>query len=281
MMNLRSCARPRRRAVTDLTAPVLVAGLCALALGCGDDKDAAPSDTTMADTAVADLGASDSAPSDSAFEVAPSDTVASGDTATEPFDTAGLSPCEKACVEGNPEGALLLKGWIDCQVAACAEFDPESEEGGFCNFMSWSPDNPSAACGDETRACFSGPDAGCKELVDLAAARCEPAQLPMSEEELGGAGMCMINLGFNATPAAQALAWPLYMCVFADPSQGCGIACRDGADACRTCAAEQCKDAYDACIANSSGSAITFAPATGDKAKCQDAFVCTSNCAGP
>lgn len=279
MKTLRSCARLRRRTVADLTASVLVAGLCALALGCGDDKDAAATDTAMTDTAVADIAASDSAPSDSAVEVAPTDTVASGDT--EPFDTAGLSSCEKACVEANPQGAVMLKGWIDCQVAACAELDPESEEAGLCNFMSWSPDNPAAACGDETRACFSGPDAGCKELVDLAAARCEPAQLPMSEEQLGGAAMCMISLGFNAAPTVQALAWPLYMCVFADPPQGCAIACLDGADACRACAAEQCKDAYDACIANSSGTAITFAPPAGDKAKCQDAFVCMNSCAGP
>lgn len=278
MKILRPCTHLRRQSAVDLSA-LVVAGLCALAPGCGDDaadpvKDTAVTDTAATDTSAGDV-VNDSSANDSAAE-------ATADAAAPPFDTAGLSACEKDCVTAHPEGAVLLKGWLDCQVESCAEFDPESEEGGFCNFMSWTPDNPEAACGAETRACFSGPDAGCKELVDLAAVRCEPAELPMSEDQLmGAAAMCMINLGFNATPAVQALAWPLYMCVFGDPSQGCGIACRDGAAACRACAAEQCKDLYDGCIANSSGTAITLTPPTGDKARCQDAFTCMNSCAGP
>jgi len=241
--------------------------------GCGDDA-AATVDVTAAEL-------SDSSASDVGETAIPQETTESGDVAADSvLDTDGLSPCEKACVEQHPTGSSLLKAWLDCQEDACKAFDPTTEEGDACIFASFSPDNPDAACGDETQRCFSNTDAGCKELVDLAADRCEPAALPMSEEALGGVSLCIIEVGWNATPAVQALAWPLYLCVFSGPPNGCVEECLLGADACRACAADKCKVFYDPCIANSSGTPITPAVVPADAADCRAVFQCMNSC-GP
>jgi hypothetical protein len=100
----------------------------------------------------------------------------------------------------------------------------------------------------------------------------------MSEQELLMAGLCMIELGWNATPSVQALAWPLYLCTFAEGDAGCMSECLGGAEACRACAASKCKDGYGACHANSSGTAITPAPVPADAASCRDAFRCLNSC---
>lgn len=253
---------------------------------CGDDESGS-NDTSGGDTSQpADTsGGETTAPADTSGgeTTAPADTIEAPDTAQ---DTAGgdtsmppLGPCEQACVEAHPVGVPLLMQWFGCQEAACAAFEPGTPEFDGCNMMSWTPDNPDAACQAETQKCFSNTDAGCKELVDLAAVACEPETLPMSEQELGMAGLCMIELGWNATPAVQALAWPLYTCVFfAEGEAGCASECLGGADACRECAASKCQAPYDACIANSSGAAITPAEVPADAADCRGAFRCMMSC---
>jgi len=252
---------------------------------CGDD-DPGPKDTSGDTSPPADTSAGETTlPADTAGgdSGAPADTIEASDTAPE---TAGgdtsmppLGPCEQACVDAHPVGVPLFMQWLGCQEVACAAFEPATPEFDFCTMMSWTPDNPDAACKAETQRCFSNTDAGCRELVDLAAATCEPESLPMSEEQLGMAGLCMIELGWNATPAVQALAWPLYTCVFfTEGEAGCAAECAGGADACRACAALKCQAPYDACIADTSGAPITPAAVPADAADCRDAFRCMMSC---
>lgn len=266
------------------TAVVILLVLC-LPPACGDD-DPATKDTGGADTAsVPDTSGPDTTASPDAADAdsaGPGDTAAAPDGTedTTPGDTEmpPLGPCEQACVEAHPVGVPLLMQWLGCQEAACANFEPGTAEYDGCVYMSWTPDNPAAACKGETQKCFSNTDAGCKELVDLAAASCEPESLPMSEEQLGMAGLCMVELGWNAAPGVQALAWPLYMCVFGEGEAGCTAECLGGADACRACAASKCKAPYDACIADARGALITPAAVPADAADCRGAFRCVMSC---
>ena len=249
---------------------------------CGDD-DAKPQDSS--DTSVADTSTGDTATGDTTqIQDTAQDTAvtpdAVEDTTTADTGAPPFGPCEQACVEAHPVGAQLFMQWLGCQDEACAAFEPGTQDFDVCIGMSWTPDNPTAACKAETQKCFSNTDAGCKELVDLAAASCEPETLPMTEEQLGMAGLCMIELGWNAAPEVQALAWPIYVCAFFNEGEaGCASECLGGADACRACAASKCKAPYDACVANSSGAPITPAEVPADAADCRGAFKCMMMCA--
>lgn len=233
---------------------------------CGDDEAAADTMTTGDATSAAD-----------ATSTGDTTSTATGDA--DASEGPPLTPCEQACVTAHPTGAALLDAWFTCQEEACADEEPGSAAAEMCINGTWDPANPTAACAAETERCFSNTDGGCNELIDLAAVACEPEQLPMDEEQLGMAGLCMIELGWNATPEVQALAWPLYVCAFFNEGEaGCAEECADGADACRACAATKCKATYDACEAHSTGTPITPAAVPADAEDCRAAFRCVMMC---
>jgi hypothetical protein len=176
----------------------------------------------------------------------------------------------------HPTGAPMVTAWFDCVTDACknATTDDENTK---CLADSTIA-KPDAACRAQTIACFSGPAAGCKELMDAIEARCPPHAPPYSQDDFDGIISCIFALGFTATPEVQSLAWPLHACVF--PllgGDGCMQECANGPAACRACAQQKCGAQYSACLASTSGApANTTAPA--DKADCQAAYTCLSSC---
>lgn len=227
---------------TRLAARALVAS-CLVVAACGSDAG------SSADAAASDV-ADDTAPS--------------------------MPPCIQACLDAAPQGGGLLSAWFTCSDEACGALQDGTAEYDQCVLESWAPNVPSRACGSETDSCFSGPIAGCKELVDVAASECEPATLPIPDEVYQTeTPFCLIRVGFRATSGAQALAWPLYACTFDEAT--CLGECQKGAAACRACAQSKCGDAYAACMAQSAALPADSAPGA-VKAQCQDAFFCAMSC---
>jgi hypothetical protein len=185
--------------------------------------------------------------------------------------------CRRDCEATRAPGVAPYEAFADCLSTSCKQFDPESEEYGNCTGAAFDPTNPAAACKAQTAACFSGPIAGCKELLEFAEERCEPATLPVTSE-MAALEMiwCLIESGWYATPAVQAKAWPLFGCVMNDPPQGCGEQCAQGRGPCRACAQEACGELYDACIADTAATTDTTLPA--DKRACQEIHTCVNWC---
>ena len=185
--------------------------------------------------------------------------------------------CIQDCSAAKPAGKPLYQAFDGCLRQACGHLDPESEEADECMSAAFDPSNPTAACKAETQACFSGPIAGCKELLAYTEERCEPEQLPVTDE-LGFLTMtwCIIESGFHATPAVQEMAWPMLWCVMAEGPDGCGEACGQGRAACRECAAEKCGEVYAACEAHSAP--FVEPVLADDKQGCQDIHTCVNFC---
>jgi len=184
--------------------------------------------------------------------------------------------CIRDCEAENPAGTALYESFQTCMTTTCGRLDPESDAYDDCTSSAFDPSNPDAACKAQTQACFSGPIAGCRELLAFTEDRCEPATLPVTDE-MGLLTMtwCIIESGFRATPPVQAKAWPLLWCVM-DENAGCGFECGNGRQACRACAAERCGEPYGACLADSAPFVEPVMPA--DKQACQDTHTCVNFC---
>lgn len=266
---------------------LVVGTIATLMLGanaCGDD-DEGSSGTDTSTTQDTTTAADSTATTDSATTT--QDDSATSETETgDPADTGDqgdvevpiFTECQQACIDGNPGGFPLLGEFVGCQEAACAEFEIGSQEWDDCSYRSWAPEFPDAACRAETSRCFASTGTGCRELIDLGAATCEPETLPMDDAALGAATICLVQVGWDATPEVQALAWPLWGCTFGNPVTGCFEECKAGADACRTCAAENCKPLYDACYAHTSGAPIEVEPPSGEVQQCRDLLDCMLGC---
>lgn len=202
------------------------------------------------------------------------------DAATEPDASTQTSyeRCINECSAANPAGTDLFSNFNTCIDNACGNLDPDSEEWGACFFGSFAPGNPEATCRVETDACFNGPVQGCNELIELAEANCAPASVPMSDEEMDGATWCVINQGWLAEPEAQALAWSLLSCVTGlTGGEGCFTECRNGVEACRTCAESRCSSEYSACVADTAPAPADLNPAAAPAA-CQAIMNCSMQC---
>lgn len=272
-------------------------GMIAISLlgvsGCGDD-DEGSSGTDTATTPDADSSTTtDSAVTtqeDSATTTQDDSSATSGPETVDPADSGesdadtesdGEGPifteCDQACIDGHPSGFPLLAEWFGCQEEACAEFERGSQEYDDCTYLSWAPESPDATCRAETSRCFSSTATGCRELMDLGAATCEPETLPMDDAALSVAMICLVQVGWNAAPEVQALAWPLWGCALGSP-QGCWEECKAGADGCRACAAEKCGPLYDACLADTSGAPIEVETPSEEVQQCRDLFDCVLAC---
>ena len=186
-----------------------------------------------------------------------------------------LSACAQKCFDDHPVGAQLFQAWFACTTTACK--DASDAEQGNCIVAS-TIGSATAACRSQTSACFSGPAAGCKELMDLVETRCTPAHAPpYTGDDFNNIMGCILATGFTATPDVQNLAWPLFTCALPITGGGCSAECAKGAAACRACAQTMCAEKYSACSASSSGSTPDTTPPK-DKADCQAAYQCFTTC---
>jgi hypothetical protein len=189
-------------------------------------------------------------------------------------------PCVQACLDdpANAAGKAALESFLGCLEDTCGDID--SEDSTPCIAHNVSHAEATAACKVETEACFSGPTAGCRELAARIETVCTPTTLPAGEFEMFMAIGCILTEGSKGMPAAQAVAWPLFQCVFPlDGEGGCGEECRGGGAACRACAEQRCGSLYGACMEQSAPAPANPEPPP-DKAACQAIWLCSIDCGG-
>lgn len=186
--------------------------------------------------------------------------------------------CRQDCEATRATGTPLYESFVGCLQTTCKQFEGDEEKLGNCMNSAFDPGNGAAACKAQTGACFSGPIPGCKQLMEFAEEKCEPAQLPITDEMAGFEMIwCLISSGWLATPAVQAKAWPLYQCVMLDPPEGCLDECAKGRGPCRACAQVKCADLYTACL-NDSATWNGDATIPADRQACQDIHTCVNFC---